>query len=59
MVIDQHGTPIEWIRHNGGWASSQMLLTVYGHFMPRESHGYSDSLVPNDRTTPNQRAKSG
>ena len=34
----------------GGWSSAKMLLDVYGHYMPREMRGFSDSLAPVDRT---------
>ncbi len=43
-------TPIEWVRAMGGWSSAKMLLDVYGHYMPREMRGFSDSLAPSDRT---------
>jgi integrase len=48
------GTPIEWVRTMGGWASAKMVLDVYGHFLPREMRGYSDALAPGDRTGPHQ-----
>jgi integrase len=48
------GTPIEWVRRMGGWASAKMLLDVYGHFIPREMQGHSNALEPVDRTRPNQ-----
>jgi integrase len=48
------GTPIEWVRVMGGWSSAKMLLDVYGHYMPREMRGFSDSLAPADRTRPHQ-----
>ncbi len=48
------GTPIEWVRAMGGWSSAKMLLDVYGHYMPREMRGFSDSLTPADRTRPHQ-----
>ncbi|MBW2448584.1 MAG: tyrosine-type recombinase/integrase [Deltaproteobacteria bacterium] len=47
------GTPLEWIRRMGGWASSQMLLDVYSHFLPREMRGFSNALSASDRTRPN------
>jgi integrase len=48
------GTPLKWIQDQGGWASAAMLLSVYSHFLPRETSGYSDVLSRQDRTTPNQ-----
>lgn len=48
------GTPIEWVREMGGWTSAKMLLDVYGHYLPREMRGFSDSLAPADRTRPHQ-----
>ncbi len=48
------GTPIEWVRKMGGWSSAKMLLDVYGHYIPREMRGFSNSLAPGDRTRPNQ-----
>ena len=48
------GTPIEWVRVMGEWSSAKMLLDVYGHYMPREMRGFSDSLAPSDRTRPHQ-----
>ena len=27
----------------GGWSSAKMLLDVYGHYMPNETHGYADA----------------
>ena len=41
-----HGTPIKWIQHQGGWASAQMLLDTYGHFIPTEMQGYAANLSP-------------
>ncbi len=38
----------------GGWSSAKMLLDVYGHYLPKEMQGYSDSLAPSDRTRANQ-----
>jgi hypothetical protein len=38
----------------GGWASTQMLLDTYSHFLPREMRGFSNALDAPDRTTPNQ-----
>ncbi len=49
------GTPIEWVRKMGGWASAKMLLDVYGHYFPKEMKGYANSLGLHDRTRPNQR----
>ncbi len=51
------GTPIEWVRAMGGWSSAKMLLDVYGHYMPKEMRGYSESLAP-DLTRPNQGVQS-
>ena len=39
------GTPLKWIQEQGGWASSQMLHDVYGHFVPRDMGGYARELV--------------
>ena len=48
------GTPIEWVREMGGWTSAKTLLDVYGHYIPSEMRGFSNSLAPSDRTRPNQ-----
>jgi integrase len=50
------GTPIEWVRRMGGWASAKMLLDVYAHYLPREMRGFSNSLSADDRTRPDQAA---
>lgn len=50
------GTPIKWVQEQGGWASSKMLLDVYGHFMPREMRGFSNVLGgPPDLTRPDRK----
>lgn len=51
------GTPLEWVRRMGGWASKAMLLDTYYHFLPREMRGFSNALGAADRTTPNQTAE--
>ena len=51
------GTPLEWVRRMGGWASTQMLLDTYAHFLPREMRGFSNALGASDRTRPNQTAE--
>ncbi len=48
------GTPIERVRKMGGWSSAKMLLDVYGHFLPREMRGFSNTLTHRDVTTRNQ-----
>jgi len=39
------GTPIKWVRVQGGWASAKLLLDWYGHFLPSEHHGFADDLA--------------
>ncbi|MGE4649400.1 MAG: tyrosine-type recombinase/integrase, partial [Myxococcota bacterium] len=49
------GTPIEWVRKMGGWASTQMLLDTYAHFLPRDMRGFSNALRAGDGPTRTQR----
>lgn len=38
------GTPIHWIREQGGWASAKMLLDTYGHLIKDKRRGYADRI---------------
>jgi hypothetical protein len=40
-----HGSPLEWIQAQGGWASATMLVDVSGHFMAAQTHGFVDVLT--------------
>ena len=42
------GTPIKWVQERGGWTTAKILLEVYGHFLPRETHGYADRIAAPD-----------
>ena len=48
------GTPITWIKDQGGWTSAKMLLDVYGHFIPHEMRGHANNLAPEHRNRPEQ-----
>ena len=38
------GTPLKWIKAQGGRTTAKLLLDVYGHFLPSEYTGYADAL---------------
>ena len=38
------GTPDKWIEEQGGWANSQMLHEVYGHYVRRDMGGHARNL---------------
>ena len=51
------GTPLKWIQDQGGWATAKMLLDTYGHFMPREQHGFANALEPRPTAPDRTRAE--
>ncbi len=53
------GTPITWIKEQGGWASAKMLLDVYGPYVPEERRGFSDALSSARETEPDQTSQEG
>jgi len=39
------GTNIKWIQRQGGWATAQMVLDRYGHFIPDTTERYADRIA--------------
>lgn len=39
------GTNIKWIQRQGGWATAQMVLDRYGHFIPDTTERHADRIA--------------